>query len=437
MSRASDLLIIGAGPTGLALAMAYGPGARLVESSGEVGGLCRSVSFGGGVFDLGGHSFHSPHHEVTALVEDLMAGGLSRQRRDARVWFQGKLLDYPFQDHVHQIADAAVRAECEDGLATRGRGEPPAHFEDWIVHRFGRGVARHFMLPYNRKLWARDLRRMSCDWVGERIAGGDAGGGNTAGRRPLQSDSQVAYPAEGGFVAIFEAMARRCGPVAFGQQVCRIDPVARTARTLAGDEWSWRRLVSTMPAPQLLRAVEGCPADLIAAADRLGVVSLKILLTLVAGPVGAAPQRVYVPGDDSPIHKLAFNHTSSADLRDRPVHALMGEIAWSAEKPAPPDATLRRASLDWLADSRLIGDRGDVIDSRIVDVPYGYPVATPERPAIMARIRDWLAPLGIHTVGRFGGWDYVNSDACIWQGIQLAAALRQDAENAGPRPRAA
>ena len=77
-----DVLIVGAGPTGLALSHAYPGGARILEASGEVGGLCRSITFGGGVFDIGGHSFHSPHPEVMSLVEGLMAGRWNAQRRD-------------------------------------------------------------------------------------------------------------------------------------------------------------------------------------------------------------------------------------------------------------------------------------------------------------------------------------------------------------------
>ena len=58
-----------------------------------------------------------------------------------------------------------------------------------------------------------------------------------------------------------------------------------------------------------------------------------------------------------------------------------------------------------------------------MNLDYGYPVYTHERQAIVARIRAWLEPLGIHTIGRFGAWEYVNSDACIQQGMALAKRL--------------
>ena len=82
---ADELLIVGAGPAGLATAIGYAGPSRILEQSDGVGGLCRSLEFGGAVFDIGGHSFHSPHAEVTALVEALMSGRWTRQRRDAGV----------------------------------------------------------------------------------------------------------------------------------------------------------------------------------------------------------------------------------------------------------------------------------------------------------------------------------------------------------------
>jgi UDP-galactopyranose mutase len=420
-----ELLIIGAGPAGLALSHHYPGPSRILERSGEVGGLCRSIEFGGGVFDIGGHSFHTPYADVADLVGGLMRGRWSVQQRDARVFVGGQLIDYPFQRHFDQLRDPRIVAECRAHRPSDGSGATAETFEDWIVQRFGAGVARHFMLPYNRKLWARDLRRMSCEWVGERVADGDSGEATPPlpRRQPLQSTSEVGYPADGGFVEIYRAMARGCGPIEFGRELARVDPVTRTARSNDGGVWRWDRLVSTMPLPRLLRAIEGCPPDLIADADQLEFVSLKMLLILVGRPLADQPQRVYSADPAVPPHKTAFNHTSSASLRARPVHAVMCEIAHSPEKPLAPDDALTRTTVDWLVDAGLIGARADVAETRVVDVEYGYPVYTPSRPAILERIRAYLAPLGVFTLGRFGGWDYVNSDACIRQGAQLAAQL--------------
>ncbi|HVK79078.1 MAG TPA: NAD(P)-binding protein, partial [Verrucomicrobiae bacterium] len=201
------LIVIGAGPAGLALAHHYDGKKLILEREQDVGGLCRSIEIDGAVFDLGGHSFHTPHAEVRAFVETLMAGNWDAQKRDARVWFNGDIIPYPFQTNYQDLTDPNVVAACR---ATPGGDAAHAtNFEEWIYARFGQGVAEHFMLPYNRKLWARDLKKISCEWVGERVAAPatKANAEMKDGKRaPLVPDSRVAYPAHGGFAEIFKTM---------------------------------------------------------------------------------------------------------------------------------------------------------------------------------------------------------------------------------------
>lgn len=417
---APETVIIGAGPAGLAFAACHEGPTRIVEQDREVGGLCRSIAFGGAVFDLGGHSFHTPHPDVARLIDAVMPGRMETQRRDARIAFGGGLIDYPFQQHLDQIADAAIAAECRDTLpATPGAGADAEDFENWIERRFGTGVARHFMRPYNRKLWACDLGGMSCEWVSERIAGSQAAA-EAERRTPLHRDSLIAYPAEGGFGEIFRALARRAGPIDLGERVTFVDPVEKILRTDTGRPYRWNRLVSTMPLPTLLACIAGCPDDLRAAAATLAHVSLKIVMIAATKAAGERPQRLYVPDPDIPAHKIAFNHRSSTALRARPIEAAMCEISYSPAKPAPPDGMLEREMVDWLGGRGLIGE---AIEVRTIDLPFAYPVPTKGRGETAARIQAHLAGLDIFSIGRFGGWNYANSDGCMHEAMALAERL--------------
>jgi UDP-galactopyranose mutase len=414
-------MIIGAGPAGLAVSHRYEGPSRILERGGEVGGLCRSIEFAGCVFDIGGHSFHSPYAEVTALVTRLMGGNWHEHRRDAWVWFDGALIPYPFQRHFERLPHPEVVAECSQRLPEADRSSAATSLADWLPARFGDGVARHFLTPYNRKLWARDLTRISYGWVGERVAGAEAL--EAAARRPLHDESVVGYPARGGFGEIMKALAAECGPIELGCEVTQIDVHSRVATSRDGRRWPYDRLVSTMPLPLLLRAIQGAPADLMADADRLEQVSLKVLMLAIAGPVGDAPHRLYVADPAMPAHKIAFNHTSSPSLAARPQHAVMCEIAYSPEAPAPPDGELQQACIEWLAGAGFIAGAGAVIEARVTDVVYGYPVMTHDRPQILDRIQPWLESLRVASIGRFGAWEYVNSDACLKTGIDLAGGL--------------
>jgi protoporphyrinogen oxidase len=428
MSRKVTTLVIGGGPSGLAVAHALQGDTLVLEKESTVGGLCRSITHMGGVFDIGGHSFHTPHPEVYELVQELLDGQLFLQRRDARVFSHGTLIPYPFQKHFDQLPDPDVVRECEEGLRQAGtHGAEPDNFQEYIVEKFGPGIAEHFMLPYNRKLWARDIRKISCEWTSERVAGakGEKESFLRTGeqRKPLQAETEVGYPPEGGYEEIYARLARRVPAVETGAAVTRIDPVRRIAFTADGREYAWESLVSTMPLPLLLRVVDGVPEELKEQADHLDYMSLRVELLLTRRPLETPIQRIYVADPDIPPHKIAMNHNSSDHLRAQPHHAIMAEVSWSPDKPVDVDG-IAPATIEFLCRVGVLSTPDDILWTGHVDVKYAYPVYTHDRPGIVGRIKEWLARSDIHTLGRFGEWEYINSDKCVAKGLALGRKLR-------------
>lgn len=261
MTGTPDTLILGAGPTGLAAAIALGPRALVLEARPELGGLTASVTLDGAVFDLGGHSFHTPHPEIRELVFGALP--MFEQRRDARCYFDGDLIPYPFQKNFKGLRAAPVVAECEAGLASAGVAGGANNFQEFLERRFGAGIAKHYLLPLNRKQWGA-LDRLAVNWVSERVAAPKGEGeqfARTGGQRtPLQSDTLVAYPARGGFDEIARALARRVSNIRFGHKTTHIDPTRRELTTADGKTFSWRRLISTIPLPELVRITANVPA---------------------------------------------------------------------------------------------------------------------------------------------------------------------------------
>jgi len=168
MQDSQKIVVIGAGPAGIGAGLALGDGATIVERECEPGGLCRTLVRQGAVCDLGGHSFHTPHPEIRELV--FSAVEMYEQKRDARCVAHGTMIPYPFQSHFEGIGRPDVVEECRAGLALARDEGKAADFEEYLQRRFGPGIAKHFLLPYNRKLWGADLRRMTADWAAERVA---------------------------------------------------------------------------------------------------------------------------------------------------------------------------------------------------------------------------------------------------------------------------
>jgi protoporphyrinogen oxidase len=420
-----ELVIVGAGPSGLGVAIGFGGPCTVVERRRQEGGLSASIEIDDAVFDVGGHSFSTPYPEVRQLVFEAVE--MVEQRRRASCWHRGTWIDYPFQRHYDKLPDERVREDCRRGLDVADGGAGATHFDDYVVRRFGAGIAAHFLLPYNRKLWARDLSQLATDWTAERVAApshsSEANHGVARQRLPLQEDTRVAYPANGGFGEICRALARRVPGIRLGVAVEQIDLDSRTLRLSDNTLLPWRRLVSTMPLPELIARIPGIPSRLQECVSGLQHVSQRMVFVVVDGPVDRELQRAYVADPAIVAHKIALNHNSSPSLRSRPRHVI-AEVSYSLEKPLPAGDLERHVVRDLLA-LGLVQREGDVLRTAAIDIQYGYPVPTHDRAARIAEIQAWLEARAVITLGRFGAWEYVNSDYCLHRGLAVGRSLAE------------
>jgi len=82
------------------------------------------------------------------------------QERDARCYHDGEWVKYPFQQNYKDLSSQEIIRDCDLGLDSRENALPSESFEQYLTNHFGLGISKHFMLPYNQKLWGEDLSRM-------------------------------------------------------------------------------------------------------------------------------------------------------------------------------------------------------------------------------------------------------------------------------------
>ena len=422
MRMQTEVLVLGAGPAGIGAGLALGDHALVVDTAAEVGGLARTVDVDGALFDLGGHSFHTPHPEV----RDLVFGALTMEERKRDAWclVGDAWIPYPFQKHFEQHPHAAVVAACRDGLAAARDAAGARNFDTYLDARFGAGICAAFMKPYNRKLWGDDLERMSVSWTTERVAPpadtAEAFDLQVGQRTPLQDDTPVAYPAHGGFGEIFVALARRLPRLELRREIAAIDPSTRTATARDGLTIAYREIVSTLPLPRLLASVAGVPDSLRRDAALLEALPVTLVMLAIEGLPATTRQRVYVSHDAFPGHKVVLNANSSSWLASRARHGIQVEVSGPSAARANVRDLVDRV-VDGVVAFGLVDDRRRIAATRTITLPLGYPVPTHQRPAIVERAKMWLRAHGIHTLGRFGEWDYINSDEALHRGMRWPA----------------
>jgi UDP-galactopyranose mutase len=421
-----DTIVIGAGPAGLGAALALGDSAVLLESRETVGGFCGSLNLDGAIFDLGGHSFTTPHPEIRRLVFDALE--MEEQKREAWCWLDGEWVRYPFQQHFSDLADSGSRRACKIGLESAGGWRETENFDDYLDHRFGPGITELFMRPYNRKLWGADLTRLDTDWVVERVAAPlgatETSTFNNGRRKALSKEAVIAYPAKGGFGEIFQALARSVSDLRLGYHVTRIDPRTSTLQTASGETASWRQLISTIPLPALLPLIPNVPAAVRHAVSSLEGLPITLVMLVLDGQHETLRQRIYCPDENIVGHKIALNHNSSRWLRALPRHGIQVELSdVSPFRSSRSVRTLVNGVVAGLLRMALIPSRDHVRSAKVLRVPFGYPVQTHSRSKNVAIAQDWLGKHNIYTVGRFGEWAYINSDEALHRGHRLGTQL--------------
>ena len=435
---AGRVLIIGAGPCGLACARELDRlGHRdwlILERAREPGGLASSVLDPAGfTWDLGGHVVFSHFGEFDTLMDEVMGGEVRRHERSSYVRFGARWIPYPFQNNLRWLP-ADVRDECLAGLAAAPGGEPGMDFASWMRAVFGPGITRHFMHPYNAKVWGTPASEMSSQWIGERVSVVDyerALRNVREGRDDVAwgPNNTFAFPAAGGTGEIYRRLAARFPErIRYESTVVEIDPAARQLR-IAGDEpLDYDAVVSSMPLDQLVAALRDCPGQVRAAAGRLAHSGIYMVGIGYEAPLRDDRSWLYFPEATAPFYRVTnFAKYAAANVPGGDTSrycSFMTETSYTEHRPERREGLEQRVEAALRA-AGLVRGRPTVASAHVEQVPYAYPIPTLGRDRALAGIQPWLAAQGILSRGRFGAWRYElgNMDHAVKMGIDAARRL--------------
>lgn len=201
-------VIIGAGPAGLTAAFELLRRSQeyevvILEESGEIGGISRTVRHNGNRMDIGGHRFFSKDDEVTRWWLDrmpvqgapsfddrrlgrekpLQEGGpdpdkedrvMLVRRRVSRIYYLRHFFDYPISMKLQTFKNMGLGRTVKAGfsyLHAMVHKLPEDSLENFYINRFGRVLYSMFFEGYTEKLWGRHPREIAADWGAQRVKG--------------------------------------------------------------------------------------------------------------------------------------------------------------------------------------------------------------------------------------------------------------------------
>jgi len=406
----------------------------LFERSDRAGGLAASVTDPQGfVWDHGGHVVFSHYGEFDRLLEEVMGDDVYAHERSSYIRFRNRWVPYPFQNNLRYLPPQEAY-ECLLGLIEAPGGDTNMDFARWMEGIFGSGITRHFMRPYNFKVWATPPERMSSQWIGERVSVVDH---SRALRSFILQEDDVAwgpnnlfvFPSAGGTGEIYRRLALRLRDrIHYNRELVEIAADEKILRFADGREETYDHLVSTMPLDVLVRMLVDCPDAVREAADDLEHNGVYMVGVGYRAPLEDDKSWMYFPEDDAPFYRATnFAKYSPANVPDGDTatySSYMTETSYSRYKNEDPQTLGDRVERG-LRSSGTVDGRPEVVSVHVVDIPYAYPVPTLERDAALATIQPWLMEHDIYSRGRFGAWRYEigNMDHSVKMGVDAARSI--------------
>jgi protoporphyrinogen oxidase/glycosyltransferase involved in cell wall biosynthesis len=469
-ARHVGTVIVGAGPTGLSAAYHLGADTLLLDRNETVGGWCRSIEDKGFTFDHAGHIMFSNDPYVLKMYEVLLGDNLHWQNREAWVYSKGVFTRYPFQGALYGLppkvitecvmgaiearygadndADAAGAASiddcCADGTAdvcntdrsVRGQVK---NFEQFIYKVWGKGIAKHFAIPYNRKIWTVPLTEMETSWLGGRVPLPNleeiVQGALEPSPRPVGPNARFGYPRKGGFQALMNGFLPHIkGKIELGAEVVQVLPREHIVALADGRRFRYADLISTMPLPELVKAIgDEAPEEVRKAAKGLRHVSIRCV-NIGIDRVATDKHWIYYP-EDTIFHRIFVQGNASPECNPPGGFGFTCEISYSPTKPLPLEGEelIARA----VADCRKVGiiREGDrILAANQVDMPYAYVLYDHQRARNVETCKAWLKQFDITLVGRYSEWEYYNSDHALLagkRGAETVMAKRSRAQKVG------
>ncbi|KAF2436052.1 R182k-Udp-Galactopuranose mutase [Tothia fuscella] len=464
-----DVLVIGAGPTGLGAAKRLNQidtaSWLIVDSNETPGGLASTdVTEEGFLYDVGGHVIFSHYKYFDDCINEALPNDSDwyTHQRISYVRCQNLWVPYPFQNNISMLPKEE-QVKCMDGmidaaLEARVNNSKPQNFDEWIIRMMGSGIADLFMRPYNFKVWAVPTEKMQCQWLGERVAAPDLKSvtknvilQKTAGN--WGPNATFRFPAHGGTGGIWIAVADTLpkDKTRFGATgtVDKVNADKKEVAMADGSIIKYNSLVSTMAVDSL--------------AERIGDKELTTLTkdlfystthVIGVGVRGERPERIgdkcwlYFPEDNCPFYRATIfsnyspnnqpaenvalstlyladgSEPKSKSAVNGPYWSIMLEVSESSMKPVDRDSLLKDC-IKGLVNTEMLKPTDEVVSTYVRAFDHGYPTPTLEREGVLKQLLPKLQAKDIYSRGRFGSWRYEvgNQDHSFMLGVEAVDAI--------------
>lgn len=416
-------VILGAGIAGLSAAYhlrSRGSSSVVFEKDNDWGGLCGFFVINGFRFDRFVH-FTFPEDEYIKNIFEKSSPTFSHPSVSSN-YYHGVWLKHPAQNNLAPLS-ADEKAKIISDFVNRPQKDIKdiKDYETWLRVQYGNYFAENFPLIYTNKYWGVDAQDMETQWVGSRMYSPDL---NQVLRGAFETQSEnfyytkfMRYPRIGGFRSILNSV-RQGTDIRLNHRAVKIIPEQKKVIFENGEQVEYKRLISTLPLPEIVKIIDNVPENVRIAADKLHwTCGYMISLGFNRKDI---PKYLwfYIYDKDVPAARVYSPSLKSPENVPDGKSSIQAEVFWDCKTAAPDKQKTLIDTIEKL--KKICGfEEKDIIIKDIRYEPYANVTFTKNTRNDRQIILDWLKSLGIDSIGRFGKWDYLWSHQAFQSGREI------------------
>lgn len=401
-----DYIIIGAGITGITLCKKLrekGKNVICLEKEAEPGGLCRTRKINGHVLDIGGGHFFG---SKISKVLDYVFHFIPEERfncfdRVSKIRICDTDIDYPIESNLWQLP---MEKRIDFLISTIRNGESmgasePSNYEEWIRWKLGDKICDEYMIPYNEKLWGISPKEMDIDWLSKipRVNVEEILRycfEQKQDKNKFPAHIKFYYPKEGGFQAIFNAIAQDEFPyIKTNEKVSALKKEDNS--WVVNNKYEAEVVVNTTPWNDLFDAL-GTPKEL--EPYFRNIKYNRINISLYESDYDVDWQWRYIPDKNHPYHREFYISNYAKDSKAGGIYL--------------------ETNIKNYDKSNILYNGKHSLAS--FNTGAAYPIPTVGHSASIRKILDYYYEKKLYGVGRWGQHEYQNADVSIYEALKFA-----------------
>lgn len=402
-------LILGTGPAGLTFANKLKENGEndflVLEKEEEAGGLCRSTNVDNSPFDIGGGHFLDVRrpHVNEFLFKFMPEEEWNLYERDSRIEVNGNVVNHPIEANIWQMK-LEDQVEYLKSIAVAGCNigtQMPQKFTDWIYWKLGNKIAEDYMIPYNQKMFSKELDKLGTYWL-EKLP-------NVSFEETLLScltkkaygkqpgHAKFYYPKKYGYGELWLRMAKNIeNNIKYNKDIKEINFDTKTVTTADNEKYQADIIITTIPWLEFSK-IEGMPEKIKDSIKELKYSSIET--RYYPNNLNTKSHWIYYPNPNLPYHRILVRHNFCDSSKGY----------WT-------ETNSERIEMEEDSDNFTYLNK------------YAYPLNTINKPQIMKELLEWCKTKNVYGLGRWGEHQHYNSDVTVDLSMQLANTIIKDIE---------